>query len=59
MNFRSLTRGRRESRNADCSWDAHRANVIGKGEARVGKTDAILTGSHLDTGNKICIAPSV
>ena len=33
----------------DCSWDAHIAKVIGKGKTRVGKTDAILTDSHLDT----------
>ena len=39
----------------DCSWDAHKANVIGKGKSQVGKMDAILTDPHLDTRIKICI----
>ena len=39
----------------ECSWDAHIANVIGKGNAHVGKMDAILTDSHLDTRMDICI----
>ena len=33
----------------DCSWDAHTAKVVGKGETRVGNMNAILTDSHLDT----------
>ena len=35
----------------DCSWDAHIhiAKVIGKGTSQVGKMDAILTDSHVDT----------
>ena len=37
------------------SWDAHIAKVIGKGKAHVGKMDAILTDSHLDTRIKRCI----
>ena len=32
-----------------CSWGAHTAKVIGKGKSQVGKTDAILTDSHVDT----------
>ena len=32
------------------SWDAHRNKVIEKGKAHVGKMDAILRDSHLDTG---------
>ena len=32
-----------------CSWDAHIAKAIGKGKAHVGKMDANLTGSDLDT----------
>ena len=32
-----------------CSWDAHIAEVIGKGKAHVDKMDAILTDLHLDT----------
>ena len=39
----------------DCSWDTHIRKVIGKGKAQVGKMDATLTGSHLDTRIKICI----
>ena len=41
----------------ECSWDAHKATVIltGKGKAHVGKMDAILTDSHLDTRIKRCI----
>ena len=38
----------------ECSWDAHKAKVIGKGKAHVGKMDAILTDSHLDTRIKRC-----
>ena len=38
----------------DCSWDTHIAKVIGKGNAQVGKMDAILTDSHLDTMIKRC-----
>ena len=33
----------------DCSWDVRIANVMGKGKACVGKTNAILTDSHLDS----------
>ena len=33
----------------NCSWDTHTAGVIGKGKAHVGKMDAILTDSHLET----------
>ena len=42
----------------DCSWDAHTVTKLqhsestrrqdGKGEAHIGKVDAILTDSHLD-----------
>ena len=35
------------------SLDTHIANVIGKGKAHIGKMDAILTGLHLDTINRI------
>ncbi|MEP2874451.1 MAG: reverse transcriptase domain-containing protein [Hyphomicrobiales bacterium] len=38
----------------DCSWDTHIAKVIGKGKAQVGKMDAILTDSNLDTRIKRC-----
>ena len=43
----------------DCCWDAHIANVIGKGKSQVGKMDAILTDPHLDTRIKICILTEV
>ena len=43
----------------DCSWDTHIAKVIGKGKAHVGKMDAILTDSHLDTRIKRCILMNV
>ena len=43
----------------DCSWDAHIAKVIGKGKSQVGKMDAILTDSHLDTRIKLCILINV
>ena len=33
--------------------------MIGKGKTQVGKMDAILTDSHLDTTNKICILINV
>ena len=33
-------------------WDTHIARVIGKGKAHVGKMDATLTNSHLDTRMK-------
>ena len=33
--------------------------MIRKGKAQVGKMDAILTDSHLDTTNKICILINV
>ena len=41
----------------DSFWDAHIAEVIGKRKIYVGKMDATLTDSHLDTINriKICI----
>ena len=35
----------------DCSWGAHIAKVIGKDKSQVGKMDAILTASNLDTRN--------
>ena len=35
------------------SWDVHRAKVIRKGNAHIGKMDAILTDSHLE--KKKCI----
>ena len=35
------------------------AKVIGKGKAQVGKMDAILTDSHLDTRSKRCILINV
>ena len=41
------------------SWDAHIAKVIGKGKAHVGKTNAILTDSHLDTRITIYILINV
>ena len=43
----------------DCSWEAHVVKVIGKGKAYVGKMDAILIGSHLDTRTKRCILMNV
>ena len=39
----------------DCSWDAHIAKVIGTGKSQLGKTDAILTESHIYSRIKICI----
>ena len=33
--------------------------MIGKGKAHVGKADAILTDSHLDTRIKLCILMNV
>ena len=39
---------RRVSISNYCSWDAHKANVIGKGKLHIGKMDAILTDSRLD-----------
>ena len=38
-----------------CSWNAHTAKVIGKGNSHVGKMDAIRTYPHLDTRIKRCI----
>ena len=38
----------------DCSYDAHMAKVIEKGKSQVGKMDAILTDSHLDSKIKRC-----
>ena len=43
----------------DCSWDAHIAKVIGKGKSQVGKMDAIVTDSHLDTRLKTCILMNI
>ena len=43
----------------DCSLDTHVGKVIRKGKAHVGKMDAILTDSHLDTRIKICIRMNV
>ena len=43
----------------DCSWDTHIAKVIGKGKAHIGKMDAILTDSHLDTRIKRYILTNV
>ena len=43
----------------DCSWDAHINKVIGKGKAHVGKMEAVLTDSHLDTRIKRCILMNV
>ena len=40
-------------------WDAHIAKVLGKGKAHVGKMDAILTDSHLDTRIKRCVLMNV
>ena len=37
-----------------CAWDAHIANVIGTGEAHVGKVDAISTDLRLDARINIC-----
>ena len=43
-----------------CSWDVDTiAKVLGKGEAHVGKMDAILTVSHLDARIKICTLMNV
>ena len=43
----------------DCSWDAHIAKVIGKGKSQVGKMEAILTDSRLDTRTKVRILINV
>ena len=43
----------------DCSWDAHIAKTKGKGKSQVGKMDAIITDSHVDTRIKICILINV
>ena len=43
----------------DCSWDAHKAKVIGEGKSQVGKMDAMLTDSHIDTRTKISILMNV
>ena len=43
----------------DCSWAAHIAQVIGRDTAHVGKMDAILSDSHLDTRIKTCILMNV
>ena len=43
----------------ECSWDAHIAKGIEKGKAHVGKMDAILTDSHLDTRIQRCILMNV
>ena len=37
----------------------HRAKEIGKGKTHVGKMDAILTDSHLDTRITVCILMNV
>ena len=42
-----------------CSWDARKAKVIGEGKSHVGKMDAIITDSHLDTRIKRCILMNV
>ena len=42
-----------------CSWDANIPKVIGKGISQVGKMDANLIDSHLDTRIKICIMVNV
>ncbi|CAB1099916.1 unnamed protein product [Ectocarpus sp. CCAP 1310/34] len=39
----------------ECSWDAHKAKLIGKGKAQIGKMDEILTDPHLDTRIKRCV----
>ena len=39
----------------NCSWDAPRAKLVGKGKPQAGKMDAILTDPHHDTRNRICI----
>ena len=41
------------------SWDSHIAKVIIKCKAHVGKMDAILTDSHLDTRIQRCILMNV
>ena len=43
----------------DCSWDTHIAKVLRKGKTQIGKMDAILTDSHLDTRIKKCILINV
>ena len=43
----------------DCSWDTHITKVAGKGKPHVGKVDAILTDSHLDTTIKIFVLVNV
>ena len=35
----------------NCSWNAHIAKIIGKGKAQIGKMNAVLTDSNLDTRN--------
>ena len=43
----------------DCSSDAHKAKVIGKGKSQVGKMDAILTDPHLGAWLKLCTLMNV
>ena len=43
----------------DCSWNAHIAKVIGKGQSQVDKMDAILTDTHLDSRIERCILVNV
>ena len=43
----------------DCSCDAHVAKILGKGEAHVGKMEAILTGSHFDARIRRCMTMNV
>ena len=42
-----------------CSWTAHRAKVVWKGRAHVGKMDAIQTDSLPDARVEICILTTV
>ena len=39
----------------DFFWDTNIPKVMGKGKAHLGKVDAILTNSHLDTKINMCI----
>ena len=56
MNYRSQTSIRTFVEiSTDWSWDAHTAKIIGKGRSHVGKMDATLTDSHLDTREQIRI----
>ena len=50
---------RRDIKKTVHSWDAHINKVIKKGKAQIGRMDAILRESHLDTRINICILMKV